>query len=52
MKAIVLVLIGAVLGGMFFNEKLSTPKATDEKTEIVYGTRIGPDGNIHLVVSR
>lgn len=31
MKAFVLVLIGAILGGMFINEKLSSPKATEEK---------------------
>lgn len=52
MKAFVLVLIGAILGGMFINEKLSSPKATEEKTEIVYGTRVGPDGNLNLVTTR
>lgn len=48
----VLVLVGAVLGGMFANDKMSTPVDHSSKTEIVYGTRVGPDGNINLVVSR
>lgn len=50
MKAFALVLIGAVLAGGFINEKLSKPvHATDEKTEIVYGTRIGPGDQLMLV---
>lgn len=52
MKAIALVLMGAVLGGMFINEKMTPPKATEDKTEIVYGHRIGPTGEPVLVTSR
>lgn len=46
MKAIAIVLVSAVLGGLFINDKLSTPQATDEKTEIVYGTRISSMGQL------
>lgn len=48
MKAFALLLAGLVLGGAFINEKTTSPHE-EEKTEIVYGHRIGPDGNMMLV---
>lgn len=52
MKAMFLV-TGLILGAMFANEKLSTlPQVEENKTEIVYGHRVGPDGNPILVTSR
>lgn len=45
----VLVLVGAVLGGLFINDKMSVPQHTENKTEIVMGHRIGPDGGMMLV---
>lgn len=51
MKA-TLLLVGLVLGGLFINEKMTPVQAEENKTEIVYGTRVGPDGNINLVVTR
>lgn len=52
MKAIVIMLVGLVLGGLLMNDQMSTTKAEDSKTEVVYGHRIGPDGNPILVTSR
>lgn len=52
MKAILLV-SGIILGSLFANEKLSTsPQAEENKTEIVYGHRIGPTGEPVLVTTR
>ena len=51
MKA-ALLMVGLVLGGLFINEKMDTPQVEETKTEIVYGTRIGPTGDIQLVTSR
>ncbi len=48
---IAMVLAGLVLGGLFMNDKLSVPHA-EEKTEIVYGHRIGPAGEAMLVTSK
>lgn len=48
----ILVLVGAVLGGMFANDKMTPPKDHSSKTEIVYGTRVGPDGALVMVVTR
>lgn len=45
----VLVLVGSLLGGMFVNDKMTPPMQHESKTEIVYGTRVGPDGHIMLV---
>lgn len=44
-----LVLIGSLLGGMFVNDKMTGPSDNESKTEIVYGTRIGPSGELMLV---
>lgn len=51
MKA-ALLMLGLVLGGLFVNDKMTTPQVEENKTEIVYGTRVGPDGNLNLVVTR
>lgn len=51
-QAIVFMLIGIVLGGMFMNDKLSTPKNSEEKTEIVMGHRVDSNGNFMLVTKR
>ena len=51
MKAIAIVVISAVLGGLFINEKMEAPHETEGKTEIVYGHRIGPNGVPMLVTS-
>lgn len=52
MKAISMLLAGLVLGGMFMNDKFSAPKAEESKTEIVYGHRIGPNGQPMLITSK
>lgn len=51
MKATML-MVGLVLGGLFINDKMTVPQVEANKTEIVYGTRIGPTGDIQLVTSR
>lgn len=51
-NAIVMMLVGAVLGGLFMNDKLSTPKVSEEKTEIVMGHRVDSNGNFVLVTQR
>ncbi|AEH03535.1 hypothetical protein AVT69_gp110 [Pseudomonas phage PhiPA3] len=48
MKAIALVFVGMVLGGLFVNAKYDTPKASEE--QVVLGTRIGSLGQEILVV--
>lgn len=52
MSKVALLMVGLVLGGLFINDKMSEPHESENKTEIVYGTRVGPDGNINLVVTR
>lgn len=53
MKAIAYVLVGIVLGGGFVYDKLTTPPhASEDKTEIVYGTRVGPADQLMLVTSK
>lgn len=52
MSKVAMLLAGLILGGMFANDKMSAPHETEQKTEIVYGTRIGPSGDIDLVVTR
>ena len=52
MSKVAMLVAGLILGGMFANDKMSVPQVTEQKTEIVYGTRVGPDGNINLVVTR
>lgn len=48
---IAMVLAGLVFGGLFMNDRMSTPHA-EEKTEVVYGHRIGPSGEAMLVTSK
>lgn len=45
----VLVMVGAVLGGLFINDKMTLPMDSEPKTEIVYGTRISSLGHEMLV---
>lgn len=52
MKAIAMLFAGLVLGGLFINDKMANPQVEESKTEIVYGTRIGPTGDLQLVTSR
>ena len=47
-----LLMVGLVLGGLFINDKMTAPQVEEDKTEIVYGHRVGPDGNPILVTSR
>lgn len=46
---ITLVLVGAVLGGLFMNDKFAQPTQNTDKTEIVYGTRVDGFGQLMLV---
>lgn len=46
---IVLFLAGVILGGMFMDAKLAPKVENTSETEIVYGTRIGPSGQLMLV---
>ncbi len=45
----VLVFVGAVLGGLFMDAKLTTHVKHTDKTEIVYGTRVNGFGQLMLV---
>ncbi|ABY63003.1 hypothetical protein ST201phi2-1p173 [Pseudomonas phage 201phi2-1] len=45
-------LAGIVLGGLFFNAKFIEAAPKDTSVEVVYGTRVGPDGNLQLVTRR
>jgi len=51
-NAFVFALIGMVVGGLFMNDKFSTPKAEEKKTEIVMGHRVDSNGNFMLVTKR
>lgn len=51
MKA-TLLLVGLVLGGLFINEKMTPVQVEENKTEIVYGTRVGPGDQEMLVYNR
>lgn len=51
MKAFFFV-IGAIVGGLFFNAKFTEASPKTEKAEVVYGHKVGPDGQIILVTHR
>lgn len=51
-NAFVFTFIGLVVGGLFMNDKFTTPKASEDKTEIVYGTRVDSTGSLMLVTKR
>lgn len=44
-----LILVGAILGGLFTNAKMTPPAAATNKVEIVYGTRVDGLGQLMLV---
>ena len=52
MSKVIGFIICAIIGGLFMNEKFDSPVQTMNKSEVIYGTRVGPDGNVNLVVSR
>lgn len=48
MKAF-LIVVGMAVGGMFVNNLMSAPVQASSQKEVIYGHRVGPDGNMMLV---
>lgn len=52
MSKVIGFIICTIIGGLFMNAKFDVPSTDTHKTEVIYGTRVGPDGNVNLVVTR
>lgn len=52
MSKVISFIFAAILGGLFMNGKFEAPKHDNHKSEVIYGHRVGPDGNVNLIVTR